>query len=108
MSVSGLRYAVDNVETHGFGYHFHFGKVKRNTLTRFNVVLTFDYNTPKPPKSHDPLFAEEHGSGRYQHIDVSTVGHNVRYPIYLICEKEIANIGRDKFKLPSKKALIFY
>ena len=107
-SVGGSNYGVDDSEDHGFGYHFHFGKVKRNTLKRLNVVLTFDHKKPVPPKSHDPLFSEEHGSGRYDHIDISTVGNNVRLPVYKICESEMLSLGREKFKTPAAKASLFY
>ena len=108
ISVAGSKYGVYEAEDHGFGYHFHFGKVKSNTITRVNVVLTFDYRQPVPQKSHDPLFAEEHGSGSYKHIDIATVGQNVRYPIYRICEHEMQSIGRQNFKRPAAKATIFY
>lgn len=108
LGVSGSNYGIDKSEDHGFGFHFHFGKVKKNTLNRLNVVLTFDHTKPVPPKSHDPLFYEEHGSGRYEHIDASTVGNNVRLPVYKICESEMRELGRDKFKIPSAKALRFY
>lgn len=108
ISVAGSKYGVDDAENHGFGYHFHFGKVKSNTITRVNVVLTFDHRQPVPEKSHDPLFAEEHGSGSYKHIDIATVGQNVRYPIYKICEHEMQSIGRQNFKPPAAKATIFY
>ena len=108
ISVSGSNYGVDEAENHGYGYHFHFGKVKSNTLTRFNVVLTFDHRKPVPPRSHDPLFVEEHGSGRYKHIDIATVGQNVRYPVYKICEQEMQSVGRGKFKSPAAKAGVFY
>lgn len=108
ISVDGSNYGVDERENHGYGYHFHFGKVKKNTFKRVNIVLTFDHTKPKPSKSHDPLFSEEHGSGRYDHIDVSTVGHNVRLPVYKICEHEMLSIGRDEFKIPSNKSSLFY
>ena len=108
ISVPGSKYGVDDVENHGFGYHFHFGKVKSNALKRFNVVLTFDHRQPVPTTSHDPLFAEEHGSGSYNHIDIATVGQNIRYPIYKICEQEMQNIGRQNFKRPAAKAARFY
>lgn len=108
LRVRGSRYGVDGSEDHGFGYHFHFGKVKKNTLKRLNVVLTFDHRKPAPPKSHDPLFYEEHSSGRYDHIDASTVGNNVRLPVYKICVSEMLELGRDKFKIPSAKASLFY
>jgi hypothetical protein len=107
-SVNGSNYGVDKSENHGHGYHFHFGKVKKNALNRVNVVLTFDHRKPVPPNSHDPLFAEEHGSGRYDHIDVATVGKNVRLPVYRICESEMLSLGRQKFKTPAAKASIFY
>ncbi|QJC55561.1 hypothetical protein HC248_00842 [Polaromonas vacuolata] len=86
ISVASSTYGVDKAENHSYGYHFHFGKVKKNTLNRFNVVLTFDNRKLVLPKSHDSLFAEEHGSGRYRHIDIATVGDNVRLPIFKICE----------------------
>jgi len=107
-SVDGSNYGVDKKENHGFGYHFHFGKVKRNVFKRVNVVLTFDHTKPVPTDSHDPLFSEEHGSGQYDHIDISTVGQSVRLPVYKICEGEMRSLGRDKFKRPAAKASIFY
>lgn len=108
ISVDGSKYGVDEAECHGYGYHFHFGKVKKNTLKRVNIVFTFDHRTPAPPNSHDPLFAEEHGSGRYKHMDIATVGENVRYPVYKICEQEMQSVGRSKFKNPAAKAAVFY
>lgn len=108
ISVGGSKYGVDDPENHGFGYHFHFGKVKGNVLNRANIVLTFDHRKPPPAKSHDPLYAEEHGSGRYKHIDIDTIGRNVRYPVYKICEQELQNIGRTNFKNPAAKAAVFY
>lgn len=108
ISVDASNYGVDKKENHGFGYHFHFGKVQKNKLQRVNVVFTFDHTKPVPPKSHDPLFYEEHGSGQYDPINISTVGQNIRLPVYKICEAEMLRIGRDNFKEPSKKASIFY
>jgi hypothetical protein len=108
ITVSGSGYGVDDAENHNYGYHFHFGKVRGNKLRRFNLVLTFDCRVPPPAKLHDPLFAEEHGSGRYDHVDVGTIGANVRLPVYTICEHEMQRIGRDKFKHPAKKAGVFY
>jgi len=108
IAVGGSNYGVDEAECHGHGYHFHFGKVKSNTLTRVNVVLTFDHRKPVPTDSHDPLFVEEHGSGRYKHMDIATVGKNVRYPVYKICEQELQSIGRQNFKSPAAKAGVFY
>lgn len=108
ISVDGSKYGVDDMENHGFGYHFHFGKIKSKTITRFNVVLTFDHRQPVPKNLHDPLFAEEHGSGSYKHIDIATVGHNIRYPIYRVCEHEMQSIGRQNFKRPAAKATLFY
>jgi hypothetical protein len=108
ISVPGSMSAVDDPEEHGHGHHFHYGKTKKNRLIRYNVVLTFDRRKPAPQQSHDPLFSEEHGSGRYQHVDVSLIGQNVRYPVYKICEAEMKRIGRDKFKVPANKAQLFY
>lgn len=108
ISVPGSKYGIDEAENHGNGYHFHFGKVKSNALKRVNVVLTFDHRRSVPVNSHDPLFAEEHGSGRYQQIDIATVGKNVRYPVYKICEQEMQTLGRQNFKNPAAKATLFY
>ncbi|MGG4601966.1 hypothetical protein ACLPHZ_14570 [Alcaligenaceae bacterium Me47] len=62
----------------------------------------------KPKDSHDPLFSEEHGSGRYKLINVATIGQNVKYPVYKICKAEMEAIGRDNFKAPADNASIFY
>lgn len=111
MGISGTNTGID-VENHeGKGYHFHYGKVKRDALERYNVLLTFnksDVDQHKNPISNIPLHVEPHASGKCVHIDASTIGHNRRLPIYLVCLNAIKSRGLENFLMPSKTSFKFY
>lgn len=111
MGIPGSKSGID-VENHdGKGYHFHYGKVKRNSLDRYDVLMTFDkrnINSDKQPIANIPLHVEPHAAGKCNHIDASTIGHNRRLPIYLVCEKAMKSRGLENFLSPSINSSIFY
>jgi len=102
-----------DVENHGFGYHFHYGRIRSGTLERTNLLLTFDpKNKPvKRQKQSDvfkpPLFSEYHAGGKCKSIDVETIGQNKRFPIYLVCLDAAAKRGFENFKRLSKESVVF-
>jgi hypothetical protein len=111
MGIPGHKSVID-VENHdGKGYHFHYGKVKNDTLERYNVLMTFDkrnVNSDKQPITNIPLHVEPHAAGKCKHIDASTIGHNRRLPIYLVCEKAMKSRGLENFLSPSNNSSVFY
>jgi hypothetical protein len=100
------------IENHNFGYHFHFGHIKKHKLERTDLLLTFDPTDQYPfldeheNKKNITLYAEKHGG--YKKIDIATIGNNKRKPIYNVCEAEISNRGLDNFRKPTKSAQVFY
>ena len=111
MGIPGTHSGVD-VENHdGKGYHFHYGKIKHDSLERYNVLMTFDkrnVNHDKQPIANIPLRVEPHAAGKCKPIDASTIGHNRRLPIYLVCEKAMMSRGLANFLSPSNNSSIFY
>ena len=110
MRVSGTKNAVE-VENHGKGYHFHYGKIRGSALRRYDVVLTFDKQKSSCDlvgSSGTPLFSEAHSSRKYPHIDISTVGNNKRRPIYLVCADALESRGLENFRQPAFDARQFY
>lgn len=103
-----------DLENHGFGYHFHYGKVDRKsrTVDRTNLLLTFDPKNELPKRranaSRPALYAEYHADGKCKRIDAETIGSNKRYPIYLVCLDKGEKRGLEHFKRPSKGCAIFY
>lgn len=101
-----------DVENHdGKGYHFHYGKVKRDSLKRYDVLLTFDRRDVAQdgrPIPNIPLHIESHAAGKCVHIDASTIGHNRRLPIYLVCERAMNSRGLANFLTPSSDSWQFY
>ena len=105
--IPGTKNGVD-IDNHNHGYHFHYGKVTKNRLKRYDLLLSFnpsDKYPPTPPKT-TPLYSEKHGG--YKPIDVSTIGNNKRRPIYTVCESVMAKRGITNFKQPGSSALVFY
>lgn len=102
------------VENHNFGYHFHYGKVKSNSIIRTNILFTFDSSEQTSRKSKKKslerpiLYVENHAEGKNKIIDVDTIVNNKRLPIYLVCIDSGEKRGLENFKRPSKKAKIFY
>lgn len=102
------------VENHGFGYHFHYGRIKSGSLQRTNLLLTFDSAIKHPKKqnkiilSKPTLFSEYHADGKCKSIDVETIGQNKRFPIYLVCHDAGAKRGFENFKRPSKESIVFH
>jgi len=111
MGVSGSSTGID-VENHdGKGYHFHYGKVKNDSLKRFDVLLTFDKRNIGEDKQgiqNSPLHIEPHAAGKCTHIDASTIGHNRRLPIYLVCVNAMESRGLGNFLTPSSDSWQFY
>ena len=111
IGISGTNSGLD-IENHdGKGYHFHYGKIKRDALERYDVLMTFDKRTSKfdkQPIEHLPLYVEPHAAGKCVHIDAATIGHNRRLPIYLVCEKAMKSRGLENFLSPSNDSSIFY
>ncbi|MGN6227326.1 MAG: hypothetical protein ACTHNM_07825 [Dyella sp.] len=103
ITVTGANAGLD-VENHNFGYHFHFGSIKRNKLQRTNLLLTFKPTDAQSPGV--PLYAEQHGT--YPSISVATIGINKRIPIYHVCHAEMAKRGIQNFKRPAKGSNIFF
>ncbi|MHB7176535.1 hypothetical protein ACYCKI_27975, partial [Klebsiella pneumoniae] len=96
------------VENHNFGYHFHYCKVKKRTLERTNLLLTFDPVFKKTNKKPKPdLFGEYHAEGKNKKIDMETIGDNKRYPIYLVCHDAGQKRGLSNFKTPSNNSKLF-
>ena len=111
MGIANAGTGID-VENHdGKGYHFHYGKVKRDSLKRYDVLLTFnksDTDRDKQPIPDIPLHIEPHAAGNCVHIDASTIGHNRRLPIYLVCVKAMKSRGLVNFLTPSSDSWQFY
>jgi hypothetical protein len=110
MGIPKTKTGID-VENHdGKGYHFHYGEVKRDKLKRYNVLLTFnkmDVND-QIQMPNIPLYVEPHASGKCLDIDASTIGHNRRLPIYLVCQKAMSSRGIENFLVPSADSWVFY
>ncbi|NIE63054.1 hypothetical protein [Burkholderia sp. Ax-1719] len=95
-----------DVENHNFGYHFHYGKVKSNSVERSNLLLTFD---PRKKSRKSPvLYGEYHAEGKTKSINMETIGLNKRLPIYLVCENAAKKRGFENFKMAADKAKIFH
>jgi len=111
IGIPGTKSGID-VENHDSkGYHFHYGRVKRDALDRYDVLMTFDKNNvnlDNQPIPNIPLHVEPHAAGKCTHIDASTIGHNRRLPIYLVCEKAMKSRGLENFLSPSKNSSTFY
>lgn len=99
------------IENHGFGYHFHYGKMKKNhSLSRTNLLLTFN---PKEKGDDDSdyqrsLYNEYHADGKYINIAAETIGENKRRPIYLLCHDIGKKRGFEHFKFPGHDSEIFW
>ncbi|MFQ2198094.1 hypothetical protein ACK33S_09120 [Aeromonas hydrophila] len=104
LKIPNTQNGVD-VENHNFGYHFHYGKVKSNTIKRTNILFTFN---PINKPDDMPLYYEYHASGKNIDICVETIGDNKRHPIYLTCKEKGQEIGFENFKRPAAKSDIFY
>jgi len=102
-----------DIENHNYGYHFHYGKVKSNSILRTNLLMTFD-PTREPTiskikkKVEPPLFCEYHAEGKTKRIRIETIGANKRKPIYLVCCNAAKNRGYENFKRPDASAQIFH
>jgi hypothetical protein len=103
-----------DVENHGFGYHFHYGKVKAEAVVRTNLLLTFDplVNGAKRSRSAirlgPPLLAEYHAEGKNKSISMETIGSNKRFPIYSVCLLAGEKRGFTNFKRPRSEAVVFH
>lgn len=103
-----------DLENHGFGYHFHYGRIKSSTLVRTNLLFTFDPKVKVPVKMmpnrpfQPSLYSEYHAGGKTKSIDAEAIGENRRNPIYLVCLDAGEKRGLANFKHPSKDAVIFY
>lgn len=102
------------VENHGFGYHFHYGKVKSETIARTNLLLTFDpassgaKRTRSQNRMGPPLHGEYHAEGKNKSINAETIGKNKRLPIYTVCLLTAEKRGFANFKRPRNEAFIFH
>jgi hypothetical protein len=103
-----------DIENHGFGYHFHYGKVKGESIVRTNLLLTFDPATSGAKRSCSenglgpPLFGEYHAEGKNKKINMETFGLNKRLPIYTVCLQAGEKRGIAKFKRPRSDAVVFH
>ena len=93
------------IENHGFGYHFHYGKVKKELLIRTTLLLTFP---PTNELKENTLYAEYHTESKAKKIDIHLMGQNRKRPISLVCLEAAQKRGFHKFKRPGKDAAIFY
>lgn len=103
-----------DVENHGFGYHFHYGRAKSSALIRTNLLLTFDPKVKIPTKRNPErpfrpvLYSEYHAEGKTRPIDAEAIGERKRNPIYLVCLDAGEKRGLSNFKHPGKEATVFY
>lgn len=102
-------------ENHGFGYHFHYGKLKSEVLIRTNLLLTFNPEIPTLQKkkkavqdNQPPLYFEYHAEGKTKPIDAESIGNNKRHPIYLVCRDVGQKLGLVNFKRPAKDSSVFF
>lgn len=108
LKIPGFKEGLD-VENHGFGYHFHYGKVKSQLIVRTSLLLTFhpqDHALPEPKKPS--LYGEQHAEGKSQPINVEAIGLNKRLPIYWICWSATQTRSLKDFKVPGNKATVFH
>nr|WP_314367713.1 hypothetical protein [uncultured Acinetobacter sp.] len=102
------------IENHGFGYHFHYGKIKSDTIVRTNLLLTFDpensnaNRTGSQSRMGPPLFGEYHAEGKNKTINVEAIGNNKRLPIYTVCLLAADRRGLNNFKRPRKESFVFH
>jgi len=113
LEIPGCSEGLD-VEHHGFGYHFHYGKVKSQSIVRTNLLLTFnpqDQALPKPKKApvrKPSLYSEQHAEGKTKSINFEAIGANKRLPIYLVCLSVTEKKAVKDFKVPGSKATVFH
>ena len=113
LKIPGCSEGLD-VEHHGFGYHFHYGKVKSQSIVRTSLLLTFnphDQALPKPRKTPPkklPLYSEQHAEGKSKPINVEAIGSNKRLPIYWVCVSATEKRAIKDFKVPGNKATVFH
>lgn len=113
LKIPGCSEAI-NVENHGFGYHFHYGKVKSQAVVRTNLLLTFHpqeralKKSKKGQQKQPPLYGEQHAEGKTRSIDMEAIGNNKRLPIYLVCLAAGEKRGLINFKTPGAKAKVFH
>jgi hypothetical protein len=113
LGIPSKREGLD-IENHNFGFHFHYGKVKSNSIVRTNLLLTFDpileptISKTLKEKVEPPLFGEYHAEGKTKKIWIETIGTNKRKPIYLVCCNAAKNRGYENFKRPGASAQIFH
>lgn len=104
------------LEDHGYGYHFHFGKVSGHRIERTNLLLTFDDSGEEPAQvdsarnvtSNRPLYGETHAEGKNLVIHMDQIGMSKRPAIYGVCFKAAQHKGFNCFKRPGRKARVFY
>jgi hypothetical protein len=102
------------VENHGFGYHFHYGKVKSEAIVRTNLLLTFNpqrhlvNETEKKLTQQPSLYGEQHAEGKTKKINMDLIGNNKRLPIYLVCLEAGKKRRFSDFKPPGAKAKVFH
>lgn len=113
LRIPGHHEGVD-IENHGFGYHFHYGKLKSDTLIRINLLLTFDPSTPPAQQKKTsqgnqvPMYFEYHAEGKNKSIDAESIGTNKRRPIYLVCLEIGQKRGLGNFKRPASGSGVFF
>jgi hypothetical protein len=97
-----------DVENHGFGYHFHYGRIKAGSLSRTNLLLTFSPSETPKKRAKPPLYYEYHADGKTKSIDAEALGLNKRRPIYLVCHDVGQKRGLVNFKHPSANSKVFF
>lgn len=103
-----------DIENHSFGYHFHYGKVKAETVVRTNLLLTFDPVTSGTKRSRSasrlgpPLLGEYHAEGKSKTVNMETIGHNKRLPTYSVCLLAGEKRSFANFKRPRSEAVLFH
>lgn len=105
LRVPGIKEGLD-IENHGFGFHFHYGKIKKDELKRTNLLLTFDPSN-QSNDNDSSLIGEYHGNS-YKRIDAESIGKNRRQPIYFICREVKNKRGVENFKRPGNESFVFF
>jgi len=94
-----------DLESHDFGYHFHFLNHTRRGYHKTDLLLTFDPADPASPDA--PLHAEKHREGNYAAVDIAALSPEMRRSIYEACHAVMTRKGIRHFKRPAHTSRLF-